>query len=220
MSQIQVQSPQVQGHACAQCGFGSRRKKFSKKFGHSNQHDSRGVWKKVRKFRTVRKFRRVSRKVRKLRRVNSPRFGRSKFGRLRRNLRRSFGKMDIDLNRIMSNSDSNNMSLFQSYTGESPGQMEEHLQDIPTNLRTNFYANINTEAPGSCNSYGRRHRKFRRSNRFGKFNTDLAQIMGNNDGGNPMSSFQQYTGLPPQEMSDHLADVPISVRTNFYNNIQ
>jgi len=34
-----------------------------------------------------------------------------------------------------------------------------------------------------------------------------------------MSTFQEYTGMPPAQMEQHLASVPASLRANFYNNI-
>jgi hypothetical protein len=42
-------------------------------------------------------------------------------------------------------------------------------------------------------------------------------MMGNY-GGNPMSTFQQYTGMPPSQMEQHLANVPDSLRDTFYAN--
>jgi len=56
----------------------------------------------------------------------------------------------------------------------------------------------------------------RKSLKFGKI-SDTFSFMANNNG-NPMSTFQQYTGLPPQQMIDHMASVPPNLRSNFYTN--
>jgi hypothetical protein len=54
----------------------------------------------------------------------------------------------------------------------------------------------------------------RKRSGFGKI-SNLSSFMGNNSG-NAMSTFQQYTGLPPGQMESHLSKVPMNLRSNFY----
>jgi hypothetical protein len=97
---------------CGSCGFGSIKKR---NFGSGKKGKKKVGKKKVGKKRSFGK-----RFVKKSRR---------------------FGKIDSALN-FMGNSKPNDMSIFQQYTGMPPGQMETRLTQIPTNLRSNFYANI------------------------------------------------------------------------------
>jgi hypothetical protein len=94
------------------------------------------------------------------------RFG-SKRSRTRRS-RRSGSKSKRKMNKKMfgatlpsemsNKGGSNDMSIFQSYTGMSPSQMMNQMQNIPTNLQSNFFRNIGT-------SYGSRKSRSMRSMR-------------------------------------------------------
>jgi hypothetical protein len=73
-------------------------------------------------------------------------------------------------------------------------------------------------------SFGRRkHRKSskrsigRKKRSFGKISSSL-DFMGNYSPGNGMSTFQQYTGMPPAQMQKHLDAVPKNLRDTFYAN--
>ncbi len=147
----------------------------------------------------------------------------------------------------------NQMSIFQGYTGMPPAQMQDHMDNIPMNLRSNFYTNLygrkksrrfgggifKQNVFGRSNSglgsklsstrfssrFGPKRRFSRRfgpsrrfSRRFGKMNPGLSHIMGNSVG-QDMSTFQGYTGLAPMQMENHVADTPMSIRSNFYTEL-
>ncbi len=61
----------------------------------------------------------------------------------------------------------------------------------------------------------RNHKKSKMS--FGKIGSSLS-FMGNNPG-NSMSTFQQYTGMSPGQMSTHMTNVPTNLRSNFYTDV-
>jgi hypothetical protein len=61
-------------------------------------------------------------------------------------------------------------------------------------------------------------RRSSRRKRFGRM-TNLSGIMGNYQPGQEMSTFQQYTGMPPGQMKQHLAGIPMNLRSNFYTNL-
>ena len=68
--------------------------------------------------------------------------------------------------------------------------------------------------PFSFLKFGKR----RKRSCFGKIDTSL-MFMGNT-APNKMSFFQQYTGMPPEQMENHLTGVPVNLRSNFYKNIR
>ena len=56
------------------------------------------------------------------------------------------------------------------------------------------------------------------SRKFGKIG-NAASFMANYDP-NQMSTFQQYTGVPPGQMNQHLKNVSMSLRDNFYTSFE
>lgn len=98
--------------------------------------------------RGSRKYRRASRIVRKhIRSFRLPirivrKHTRSFRLPIRKIRRRSFGKMNPSLSHIMGNTQPNDMSTFQGYTGVAPMQMVNHLDNVPTSIRSNFYTDI------------------------------------------------------------------------------
>jgi hypothetical protein len=68
----------------------------------------------------------------------------SMFGRRRRHMpfRRRFGSGTSSVLKYMGNTDPNQMSYSQSYTGMGPSQMQDHVDSIPPSLRSNFYGDV------------------------------------------------------------------------------
>ena len=139
-------------------------------------------------------------------------FGRRSYGRRygRRSFGRRFGSSDIP--------------IFQSYTGEPGHQLDSHMTDVPDSLKTNFYTN------GS--NYGRRRKRLSQnklnklfkliSNKKTKKSKTKKSKKTNKSrfGSSDISLFQQYTGMSPIQMENHLTGIPSNLRDNFYTNGQ
>jgi flagellar basal body rod protein FlgC len=111
--------------------------------------------------------------------------------------------------------------------------MQQHLDGIPASLRSNFYANLGKNFGSRKRSFrnrrsfgrNRRSRSFGRNSRFTKRRRSfgrmvgLPHVMGNYQPGEGMSTFQGYTGMPPNQMHGHLSNVMMADRSNFYANL-
>jgi hypothetical protein len=145
-------------------------------------------------------------------------FGKKSSYRVKKSLRKRFGKK-LSKKFRSKRFGSSDMSLFQSYTGMPPSQMQDHFDNIPMNLRSNFYTNLYGKKKNrNRNRFSRKLMKKLRKRRFGKMNPGLSHIMGNTQP-NDMSAFQSYTGVAPGQMENHLQNVPLSIRDNFYTDL-
>ena len=97
------------------------------------------------KKRKSRKGRGRKKRGRKLRRSSSKRrFSKRRFGSKRRfskknRTKKRFGRMPNTRNIMGNYRPSSYMNTFQGYTGEGDGQRIRHLDNVPKNLRANFY---------------------------------------------------------------------------------
>ena len=98
-----------------------RRVSKKKKSPISKRKSRKGSKKKTR--RKVSKKKKTRRKVSKKKKTRR----KSRFGRA------------VSLNQMMGNVNPMEMNTFTSYTGMGPKQMTNHLDGIPSDLRSNFY---------------------------------------------------------------------------------
>ena len=105
----------------------------------------RGRKKRGRKLRRSSSKRRFSkRRFGSKRRFSKRRFSKRRFGSKRRfskknRTKKRFGRMPNTRNIMGNYRPSSYMNTFQGYTGEGDGQRIRHLDNVPKNLRANFY---------------------------------------------------------------------------------